>query len=104
MSTVSYDVVFDDLEKLRAIVERGDRLMYSADNFADRSEFAEAMAAWRRTEERTRRLIGLLDAAAPIIVQTDEGEAIYLHVSEALDEEWTVPDPATEKIAPEEEA
>lgn len=86
-----------DRDVVRESLDKGDRLMYAADNFADRSFYIEAKAAFRRIEEREIRLLTYFQATAPHVA-ADGGRAMVESVEETLGPEWFVPDPAEEKV------
>lgn len=79
--------VSEDLKTLQDIVERGDRLMYQADNFADRTEFDEARRAYQRTAERMLRLVAYFQASA---ARGDAVMEVVEEVAETFEPEWDV--------------
>jgi hypothetical protein len=92
-------VALDDLDAIEAMLERADRLMYAADNFSDRSEFAKAKEAFDRVSERQRRLLGYYQATAPVLFEglrprIVEGypflDTVREHVAASLDVGWDV--------------
>ena len=80
-----------DLQTLIAIVDRGDRLMYQADNFADRTEFEVARKAVERTVERMRRLASYFEITRDRTAEfSEEMATVVEHVGETLLPEWDV--------------
>ncbi|MBA2742506.1 MAG: hypothetical protein H0U46_10895 [Actinobacteria bacterium] len=80
----------EDLQVLRGAIERGNRLAYMNDNFAERGVFDAAMAALDRAEERDRRYRVLLGEVAPGGFAAEQGptQDVVDLVTEALDVEW----------------
>ena len=81
----------EDATRVSEIIERGDRLMYQADNFADRTEFTDARHANERIEERMRRLIAYFQATAPQVEKISNHKLRLVgDVAETFDPEWDV--------------
>jgi hypothetical protein len=83
-------LAIDDLDTIEAMLERADRLMYAADNFADRSEFAKAKEAFDRVSERQRRLLGYFSATAPVLPTEPFLDTVREHVAASLEVGWDV--------------
>lgn len=80
-----------DLATIHDIIERGDRLMYQADNFGDRTEFTIAREAWERTSERLRRLASYFEITRDRTFSfSTELAAVVEHVGETLLPGWDV--------------
>ena len=83
--------VTEDLARVRAIVDRADRLQYQADNFSDRTEFVDALHSCERTEERQRVLLDYFLKTVPIIGQgTKAHEKLVASVLATFEPEWDV--------------
>jgi hypothetical protein len=81
----------DDLQRILSSIDRGDRLMYQADNFSDRTEYALAKEAAERTVERMRRLASYFEITRDRTAEfSEELEAVVEHVGETLLPGWDV--------------
>lgn len=79
----------EDLQRIVSAIDRGDRLMYQADNFSDRTEYALAKQAAERTVERMRRLASYFEITRDRTeAHSPELSAVVEHVGETLLPGW----------------